>query len=185
MLFKSTEIVNSVFEWIVFSFFLSELIVNRILIVFLNKIVYIFNYYHHYNYYYYYYYYSGWENSLRSLVLGYATLTQTHTRISRRSRFTSYTRMTKSAFTCLEFLRQNEAHSHLWFLLPLEACLTNANVTTVVSLSYWQWWNRIITPPLSHGLGLESRLPFWGLHWFAYEARVLRGELLQIYRRLI
>ena len=40
MLFKSTEIVNSVFEWIVFSFFLSELIVNRILIVFLNKIVY-------------------------------------------------------------------------------------------------------------------------------------------------
>ena len=39
MLFKSTEIVNSVFEWIVFSFFfLSELIVNRILIVFLIKL---------------------------------------------------------------------------------------------------------------------------------------------------
>ena len=32
------------------------------------------------------------------------------------------------------------------------------------------------------GLGLESHFPFWGLHWFACEARVLRGELLQIYR---
>ena len=33
---------------------------------------------------------SGRESSLRSLMLGYATLTQTHTRISLRSRFTSY-----------------------------------------------------------------------------------------------
>ena len=48
---------------------------------------------------------SGRENSLHSLMLGYATLTQTHTRISPQSRFTSYTRMTKCAFTCLEFLR--------------------------------------------------------------------------------
>ena len=48
---------------------------------------------------------SGRENSLRPLMLGYATLTQTRTRISPRSRFTSYTRMTKSAFTRLEFLR--------------------------------------------------------------------------------
>ena len=48
---------------------------------------------------------SGRENSLRSLMLGYATLTLTHTRISPRSRFTSYTRMTKSAFTRLKFLR--------------------------------------------------------------------------------
>ena len=39
---KLTEIVNSVFEWIVFSFFLSELIVNRILIVFLIKLSIIF-----------------------------------------------------------------------------------------------------------------------------------------------
>ena len=38
---------------------------------------------------------SGRENSLRSLMLGYATLTQTHTRISPRSRFTSFTRMIK------------------------------------------------------------------------------------------
>ena len=48
---------------------------------------------------------SGRENSLRSLMLGYDTLTQTHTRISPRSRYTSYTRMTKSAFTRLELLR--------------------------------------------------------------------------------
>ena len=48
---------------------------------------------------------SGRENSLLSLTLGYVTLTQTHTRISPRSRSTSYTRMTKSAFTRLEFLR--------------------------------------------------------------------------------
>ena len=82
---------------------------------------------------------SGWENSLRSLMLGYATLTQTSTKISPRSRFTSYTRMTKSALTRLEFSREKGAHSHLWFLLPLEACLTTANVTTVVSLSYRQW----------------------------------------------
>ena len=40
---------------------------------------------------------SGRENSLRSLMLWYATLTQTHTRISPRSRFTSYTRMTQKA----------------------------------------------------------------------------------------
>ena len=33
MLFKSAGIINSVFEWIVFSFFSSEWIVNRILIV--------------------------------------------------------------------------------------------------------------------------------------------------------
>jgi len=46
---------------------------------------------------------SGRENSLRSLMLRYATLTQTQ--ISPRSRFTSYTKMTKSAFTLLEFLR--------------------------------------------------------------------------------
>ena len=38
---------------------------------------------------------SGWENSLHSLMLGYATLTQTNTRISPRSRFTSHTGMTK------------------------------------------------------------------------------------------
>ena len=44
------------------------------------------------------------ENSLRSLMLGYAILTQTHTRISPRSRYTSYTRMIKSVFTRLEFL---------------------------------------------------------------------------------
>ena len=124
------------------------------------------------------------ENSLRSLMLGYATLTQTGIRISSRSRFISYTRMTKSAFTRLEFLRQNRAHAHLWFLLPLEACLMNVNVTTV-SLSYWQSRNMRVTLPLSHGLGLESYLPSWGLHWFACEARVLGGELLQIYRRLI
>ena len=48
---------------------------------------------------------SGRENSLRYLILGYATLTHTHTRISARSRFTSYTRMTKSALPRLEFLR--------------------------------------------------------------------------------
>ena len=47
---------------------------------------------------------SGRENSLRSLMLGYAILTQTHTRISPRSRYTSYTRMIKSVFTRLEFL---------------------------------------------------------------------------------
>ena len=44
-------------------------------------------------------------------------------------------------------------------LLPLEACLMNVNVTTVVSLSYWQSRNRRVTLPLSHGLGLESHLP--------------------------
>ena len=48
---------------------------------------------------------SGRENILPCLMLGYATLTQTHTRISPRSRFTSHTKMTKSAFTLLEFLR--------------------------------------------------------------------------------
>ena len=48
---------------------------------------------------------SGRENSLRSLMLGYATLMQTRTRISPRSRLTSFTRMIKSAFTRLEFLR--------------------------------------------------------------------------------
>ena len=41
---------------------------------------------------------SGRENNLRSSMLGYATLTQTHTRISPRSRFTSCMRMTQSAF---------------------------------------------------------------------------------------
>ena len=45
---------------------------------------------------------SGRENSLRSLMLGYATLTQTHTRISPRSRFTSNTRMIKSAILEVE-----------------------------------------------------------------------------------
>ena len=48
---------------------------------------------------------SGRENSLRSLMLGCATLMQTHTRISPWSRFTSYTRMINSAFTRLEFFR--------------------------------------------------------------------------------
>ena len=47
---------------------------------------------------------SGRENSRRSLMFGYATLTLTQTRISTRSRFTSYTRMRKSAFTLIEFL---------------------------------------------------------------------------------
>ena len=48
---------------------------------------------------------SGRENSLRSLMLGFVTLTQTHTRTSPRSRFTSFMRMIKSVFTHLEFLR--------------------------------------------------------------------------------
>ena len=39
MLFKSTEIVNSVFEWIVFSFFLSELILNKIIITIIIIII--------------------------------------------------------------------------------------------------------------------------------------------------
>ena len=46
---------------------------------------------------------SGRENSLRSLMLGFVTLTQTHTRTSPGSRFTSFMRMIKSAFTRLEF----------------------------------------------------------------------------------
>ena len=48
---------------------------------------------------------SGREDTLRPLMLRYATLKLTHTRISPRSRFTSYKRMTKSAFTRLDFLR--------------------------------------------------------------------------------
>ena len=54
------------------------------------------------------------ENSLGSLLLGYATLTQTHTRISPRSRFTSYRRMTKKRLYSsrgLEVERDTFAHS--------------------------------------------------------------------------
>ena len=47
----------------------------------------------------------GRDNILRSLMLGFVTLTQTHTRTSPRSRFTSFMRMIKSAFTRLEGLR--------------------------------------------------------------------------------
>ena len=39
MLFKSTEIVNSVFQWIVFSFLLSELILNKIIITIIIIII--------------------------------------------------------------------------------------------------------------------------------------------------
>ena len=48
--------------------------------------------------------------------------------------------------------------AHLVFT-TMEACLMNVNVTTVVSLSYWQSRNTRVTLPLSHGLGLESLLP--------------------------
>ena len=66
----------------------------------------------------------------------------------------------QSAFFDVRVCHPNARTSPPLVFKPLEACLTNVNVTTVVSLSYWQSRNRRVTLPSSHGLGLECHLPF-------------------------
>ena len=73
---------------------------------------------------------SGRENSLRSLMLGYATLTQTQNKNLTPEQIYKLHMNDKKRLYSFRVLEVERGTFALWFLLPLEACLTNVNITT-------------------------------------------------------